>query len=81
MLQDITIRGKAADNQLVEWSSLFFNRQTGEIDRGMLTEIAKDKYESQNLRELLRLFYKKQPATDKARKEFVDTAIDRLATL
>lgn len=81
VLQDITIRGKAADNQLVEWSSLFFNRQTGEIDRGMLTEIAKDKYESQNLRELLRLFYKKQPATDKARKEFVDTAIDRLATL
>lgn len=79
VLEQIASSQKAGDKPLADWMTLFFNRNTGELDRDMLTEIAKDKYESQNLRQVLNRLY--HPYSDKARRELVERAVDRLATL
>ncbi|MCA9815001.1 MAG: hypothetical protein KC652_07775 [Cyanobacteria bacterium HKST-UBA01] len=79
VLENIASSQKAGDKPLADWMTLFFNRNTGELDRDMLTEIAKDKSESQNLRQVLNRLY--HSYSDKARRELVERAVDRLATL
>lgn len=70
---------KPGDAGLAQWAELFFNRQAGEIDRDMLSEIARDSHESQTLREVLNRLYQSYP--EKTRKALVDRAVDRIATV
>lgn len=70
---------KPGDAGLAQWAELFFNRQTGEIDRDILTEVARDQHERQNLREVLNRLYQSYP--EKTRKALVDRAVDRIATV
>ncbi len=70
---------KADDVRLARWTELFRNPQTGEIDREMLREIAKDPGESSQLREILSQLHKQLGA--KQRQEIIDRAVDRIAVM
>lgn len=71
--------GKSEDVHLANWSELFLNRESGQVDLGMLSEIARDTAENRHLREVLERMYK--GFAPKQRQELIERAVDRLASL